>query len=538
MAWTNANGERILPMRTSPRMRAGAVAALLAINLLFAGCLDLVFPQPEPDTRPADHGILRVWAATTQGGISNEFVHYNVTFGGVAHARDLMLDELHPMEMRNREVDLVHMERERKAIEIARARVPDGEYQGFAFYMSQAKVAVERIVGSENGRPVTKIEEQLIDYSSSIAKPRAGHAVIGGRVTDLYLEIDLQRSFLRGDSGTLRHVTVPAGVAVYVDGHYVAWRPMDGGASRYPEGPTRENDGPPQYPPPLVDLTVRDLETDKRHYWSLIHQGKRIGRAMGLHEDVVYDSSASHSQIIRGDYSTATADFVPIVEHKWDFGDGEILRGPKVTKNYTKGGIYDVVLTIRDSENNIASDHVTLFVPYTIDQVVKTRNQSASGQLLIGTQDLPLDSQTDHERHSFRFPEDLEDGTLRLGGYSVHLVTTSPAGGNLLGLQDVRLSVESGRFKTQETSNHPITLETAGIPVWRGPLSHWVKDEIDLEVQLMTGVLAEYELMVEAHYYYNLSRGLDHHPHHLHGSWPFGPMFNHLHWDGTREREE
>lgn len=536
---------RLMPANRGHRRRhqatVVALAGMLVVTSLLAGCIDLVFPQKEEEIEPATHGLLRIFAATRPGGIGSEFVHYNITFGGVGIAQDILLEDLRPMEMRTSTVDLVYMERERKAVEIARARLPDGEYPGFGFYISHASVAVERIIGSQDGRAVTQIQEQRIDHSGNIITPRALHVVFAGRVTDLYIEIDLQRSLQRGDSGMLRHTTVPAGITVLVDNQRVDWIPMDGGASRLPaDDPTRRQieDLRDRGIPPETSLIVEDADTGKRHYFDRAQPNKRINRAIGLGEDLAFDASRSVSNILRGDRTTGITDYIPIQQYHWDFGDGTTMSGARVTKNFTQGGLYDVTLTIRDEYDNTAQDHVTLFVPYRADQTVLTRTEKTTGTLAIGNSDTEAIPGLNTQQHSFTFPEDLEDGALNLGGYKVRLVAQDPLGGNLMGLQNTRLQVSSGHFQADETRFAPHELQTGGIPVWRGPLSAWVETEITVKVELVTGILADYELQVEAQYYHNLSRGLDPHDGHVHSQWPFGPRFDHLHWDGSARPAE
>ncbi len=521
-------------------MSAAGLVLLLVSSSLLSGCLDVVFPQREEVVETPEDGELRIWVAARPGAISNEFVHYNLTFGHVWHARDILLEDLETMRAVNTQVDLVELEQQRKTVQVARTVVPDGEYSGFAFQIDQASVGVERVVGSKNGRAVTEIQETPLEHSGNVITLRAVHVVFGGRTTDLFIEIDLQRSFYRNDGGAFAHSTVPAGIAVHVDNKKVDYHPMDGGASQMPDNGSgdgslkKEGRGTP----PSTTLEIMDPETDARLYFDRTQPNKRVSQAVGLTQDLRFDASRSASNYIRPDREQGTALRVPIVEHRWDFGDGTTMTGAKVIKNYTKGGMFDVTLTVRDDNGNIARDHVSLFVPYNAEQAVKTRTEGAEGQLLLGTSDLPADSDHDSRDHAFSFPYELDDGALHLGGYRVQLTSQDPLGGDLAGVQSTRLRVSSGHFQTVDTKNGPHDLQTAGVPVWRGPLSYWVEDEIQIEVRLMTGALADYELNVEAQYYHNLSRGLDPHSQHVHGSWTLGPQWKSLHWDGTPGRDE
>lgn len=512
---------------------------LVAATLLFAGCLDVVFPQAEPVDDTPTNGQLRVFAATRPGAVANEFVHYNITFGQVGHARDLYLEDVVLMEPRERTVDLVELEAQRKAALVAVDTVRDGEYYGFGFFISRASLATERIIGNENGRAVTQIEEHVIDYSETHVTPRAPHVVFGGRTTDIFLEIDLQRSLQRLDDGAYKHVTVPAGISVYVDGTKVHEYRMDGGASRAQDGettPGSDTDTPSV--PPRTSLEIKDPDTEARHYYHVTQLNKRMKRAVGLAEDLVFDASQSRSHYVNYDPEDNSATRVPIVDHRWDFGDGTHARGARVVKNYTEGGLYDVVLEVRDAHDLTSRDHVTIFVPYTAEQREDSRSASETGSIALASSVNPVDPSMSTNEHTFRFAPDQKNGTLHLGGYRVELHPQNPTGDDLAGLQDVRLTVKNGHFNAEATGPGPHILETAGVPVWRGPLKPWAGPEFTIQVELVTGALLDYDLNVEAHYYENLSRGLDPHHGHIHGDWPFGPDWRPLHWNGTPARDD
>ncbi len=512
----------------------------IVVTMLLSGCLNTVFPQAEPvDDTPKD-GQLRFFAATRPGGISNEFVHYNITFGQVGHARDLFLEDLVLMEAHQRTVDLVALEREQKAALVALDTVRDGDYHGFGFYISRATLATERIVGSENGRAVTEIEEHVIDYSDTEVTPRAPHVVFGGRTTDLFLEIDLQRSLGRLDDGSYKHTTVPAGISVYVDGVKAHEYRLDGGASRNDDGLDGPDDSVDEAStkPPKTSIEIKDPDTEARHYYHVTQLNKRMKRAVGLGEDLVFDASQSRSSHFSVNFEEQTAESLPIIDHQWDFGDGTRANGKRVVKNYTEGGLYDVVLKIRDAKDLTSNDHVTLFVPYSAEQKSASRSASESGSIPLPSSINPVDPSLSSNGHDYRFPADRANGSLHLGGYRVELHPQNPTGGDLAGLQDVRLKVKSGHFDAEVTGPGPHVLETAGIPIWRGPLKPWVDPEITLEVELVAGAMLDYDLHVEAHYYENLSRGLDPHEGHIHSDWPFGPDWRPLHWDGAPARED
>lgn len=526
----------------SRRRRLEAVMALLvAVVLLLSGCIDTVFPQAEREDDTPRDGQLRFFAATKPGGIGNEFVHYNITFGQVGHARDLFLEDLILMQPRQTTVDLVKLESERKAALVAVDTIRDGEYSGFGFFISRASVATERIVGNEAGRAITKIEEHVIEFSDSHVTPRAPHVVFGGRTTDIFLEIDLQRSFHRLEGGGYKHITIPAGVSVYVDGTKVHEYRMDGGESRQEadelQNPDRAKGDAPSTAPE-TSLLIKDPTTDARYYFDVIQKNKRMNRAMGLTEDLLFDASDSWSHYLEFDPDTQITSRVPIIEHKWDFGDGTKATGSRIIKNYTEGGLFDVVLQIRDAHDLVSQDHATIFVPYTAEQKEASRSADASGTIPIASTINLLDPDLSEEKHTFRFPPNEENGTLRLGGYRVELHPQNPLENPLGDLQEIRLGFSSGQFRGDVTGPGPFVLESAGIPVWREPLKPWVDTELTIEVELVTGLAIDYELHVEAHYYYNLSRGLDPHDGHIHAAWPFGPDWRPLHWDGTPARDD
>ena len=54
----------------------------------------------------------------------------------------------------------------------------------------------------------------------------------------------------------------------------------------------------------------------------------------------------------------------PIVEYRWDFGDGATETGFKVYHAYSRPGTYTVTLTVIDAEGNTATDSIKVFVHY------------------------------------------------------------------------------------------------------------------------------------------------------------------------------
>ncbi len=62
-------------------------------------------------------------------------------------------------------------------------------------------------------------------------------------------------------------------------------------------------------------------------------------------DEVQFDGSATASTLI-----------VPNAGYAWNFGDGTTATGPSVVHSYTKGGIYNVTLTVTDRGGNKDAD--------------------------------------------------------------------------------------------------------------------------------------------------------------------------------------
>jgi hypothetical protein len=528
----------IVSTRTKRRATGLALAGLILTATLLAGCLDVVFPQGERGPAKEEIGLLRVWLATSPGSLGREFAHYNVSFGPLGVATDVYLTNYLPMQSAQAKADLVRMERDKLTAQLGQAFLPEGQYYAIASQLSRATVAIERIVGTTgNGQALTRAEERPILHNTGVSEYRSDIWVLGGRTTDVFLEVDLQRSLQRGNGGELHHTTILTRITILIDGNRFSRMPYDGGRSDLdPDDPRFADIAAerriPLTKPPLVNLLVHDTATDTRLYSNVPGTPtKRLNLALGLHQELRLDASGSASSYLRGGQP------IPIVEYIWDFGDGTTARGPTTTKAYAEGGIYDIVITVRDGVDLVASDHLTVFVPYTKEQAVRSDRDGATGTLYVPRLANDAPALDDIARHYFSFPAELEAGNLRLGGYHIEAVARDPLGGSYSGSLDLKVHAKAGHFDASMRGTGPWTITTAAVPAWRGPLLPWVDDDLVLTLELKAGVLVSYELVVEPLYYYNLSRGLDGHGAHIHGPWTLGPSFMHLDWDG-RVREE
>lgn len=522
----------------------------IMVTTLFSGCvgIDWFLPQKDEAFVPTGDGMVRVWVAAKPGALGPEFAHYNISFGWMGLAEDIFMAHMVPMRSLGTTADLVELERDKQAKLLGEVRVPPGEYHGFAVTTTGAKIGLREVVGNDNGRPITTVEERVLPHRTTNTDTptpiRVGHLVASQVVTDLYLEVDLSRS-LMAEEGELRHRTVPYAVSVYVQGKKAARELYDGGvqaAIDRSDGKARGYGGQhldtSRFSKPWSEIDIYDPVTEKQLYSGSNMPSKRLNRAVGLHEDLRFDGTDSIS------YVMDDTGRQPIVRYDWDFGDGTTARGPSVMHNYTEGGLYEVQLTVRDGYDLVGHNFMTLFVPYTADQAVATRDETRTGQILVGNAanyngDLYwFHSPVTNAEHSVSFPGDLEGGDLRLGGYRVTLEFTPVGGSAAGGVTSMRLRTDSGHFEGNATGISPVVLETGGMPVWRGPLNDWVSTDLDIGVELITGAVVDYEVIVEALYYGNLSRGIDPHPMHRHGDWPFGPMWDHLEWDGTLREDE
>jgi len=58
--------------------------------------------------------------------------------------------------------------------------------------------------------------------------------------------------------------------------------------------------------------------------------------------------------------ASASTDNVGIVSYEWDFGDGTTATGQTASHTYSKAGVYNVTLTVRDAADNTNTDFVTV----------------------------------------------------------------------------------------------------------------------------------------------------------------------------------
>lgn len=532
--------------RPSARARLRLAAPLVAVLFLttsLSGCLVVDFFSPQKDDTPTGptSGMVRVWAAAKPGAIGPEYSHYNVTFGWTGISPDKFLNEYVAMRSKNPTVDLVAIERDQQAMLIAELVLPKGDYHGFAITTTAAKLGIDRIVGNDNGKPITRVEEIRLPHSQTgedvPMSIRAAHVVNPETVTDLYVEIDLVRSLIY-EKDALQHRTLPHAVSVYVGGAKVQRILYDGGqedAEARGQNPNSLARKAPDLRAPWAEIDIRDAETDRIKYNGARFPLKRMNEAIGLHEELIFDATDSISYVMTGEGR------MPIEEYLWDFGDGTTAKGPKVAKNYTQGGLFEVVLTVRDGHNLVSQNYATLFVPYTADQakVIRTDDRASTIFVASGAPSNVLGDETElpnlglhTQSHAFTFPADLEGGDLYLGGYRVSAEFRSAGGGAVSPLTAVRLSTDSGHFQGSVSGLNPLEIASAGLPVWRGPLQDWVSPELNVAVELQSGAAVDYTLHVEALYYDNLSRGRDPHAQHRHGDWSFGPIWSHLNWDG------
>ncbi len=63
-------------------------------------------------------------------------------------------------------------------------------------------------------------------------------------------------------------------------------------------------------------------------------------------------------------WNDTSQEYIPIIEYKWDFGDGTITEGELVTHSYAESGNYNVNLTITDVGG--ATD--SFVVPFEVKQ--------------------------------------------------------------------------------------------------------------------------------------------------------------------------
>lgn len=501
--------------------------ALLVLSTPLSGCITLDFFLPQdPTTDPGRTGpsLVRVWAAAEPGALGREFAHYNVTFGGIGHAQDILVSQIVPMNSTLRTADLVRLERDEKAVELGSIVVRKGTYYGITFRVTEASIAFTEVVGNDDGREVTAVREQSIHANLVPGLLRIEHYVPAASIVDLFMEINLRKS-LTADGGNYAHATLVSGISYYVNGIKAGETRYDGttpGAPRpndRPRGPAPET-----LPNPIARFHLFDSH-DKLLYDS--HRlNRRAERVVGLGEDLRFESHA-YSQVSRA------GERAKIQELVWNFADGTSAAGPEAVKNFTSGGVYDVTLTARDEIGLVGRQFGSIFVPYRPDESLHQETAARAGTLLVGSATIPAASTLHTAVEKLSFPEDLESGDIRLGGYRITARFADPTGSVTAPGTTMRVQVGSGHLDHTVVDRNPIVIETAGMPFWRGPLKPWVDDEVQVTLELLTGADVSYDLTVEALYFENMSRGFDPHAAHRHGEWLFGPDYRHVRIDGT-----
>jgi PKD repeat protein len=78
----------------------------------------------------------------------------------------------------------------------------------------------------------------------------------------------------------------------------------------------------------------------------------------------VGDTVTFNASLCSLNWNDTSQEYIPIIEYKWDFGDGTITEGEIVTHSYTETGNYNVNLTITDMGG--AKD--SFMVPFEVKQ--------------------------------------------------------------------------------------------------------------------------------------------------------------------------
>lgn len=96
---------------------------------------------------------------------------------------------------------------------------------------------------------------------------------------------------------------------------------------------------------------------------------------------------AKAGEAVTFDASNSSPNGGVIVSYGWNFGDGDVTNtsGPIVTHVYSTSGLYDVTLTIRDSEDSEASASKAIYVFYrdiAIVEVTPSTNQTYIGRTI------------------------------------------------------------------------------------------------------------------------------------------------------------
>lgn len=483
------------------------------LTLTFSGCLGpdgLWSPRiTPPEDQPP--GIVRTWIATTPSDLPDEFAHINVTMGGTALRHSLDDKDMTAIHPVREVVDLAALRRNLQAAQVGQHQAPAASLIGVTFMFVAAEVVVRRVIGTQDGEPVYRNEHYEAAAPGMPAKLQAPFSILSGSVTDVYIELDLTKSLeVKGlGSYSLEHGV--SRVSVYVDNVKLSEHDVTGRALRAEQ---REKYGDVSYMGQDVDRPVRkpDARLVASDPWGRdLGKWSRNGyvsRAVGLDEPIRWDATLST-------YDKGAS----AKEVRWEFGDGTKAFGAKVTKAFDSGGIYDVAVTVRDTNDLSDTAVMTIFVPYRPDEARSSQSMSRAGTIVHGATMEAMEATPFNGTFDLQFNATL--GNWTLGGYTVALETH--ALGDEDGLADqvmmTRLNVTTGMVDASIEGAGDLVIATAGIPTSRGTLLDWVEPLVELELDVPMGVAMTYQLVVTAHYYEPLAKGADPHGAHLHGPW-------------------
>lgn len=520
--------------RSSSARALARVVFLVALvaSVSLSGCIGPEWLKTRPPgPEDAVQGVVRFFVAAKPGGLPEDFIHYNITLGPVKQVRDPLGTQMVEIDPGGTTVDLQHLEREKKAALVAEYRSTKEErWEGVELSTTTAELVRRRVVGNVGGEPVYSKETIEVDVPKKPFEATqhgmviAPHEIELGRVIDIYVELDIRKSLVVKGRDVFEHRTFYYGASLYIDGVKVGQRTFSHennqvnkrGYGDRPQGLPDVMARPTPY------LEVIDPWGDEVYRPNFLHLHKS---ALALGTPYLFDGRESHGNMI-----DQKGTQVPIVEWTWDFEEGAKSRKEATWKRFDTGGVFDVGLTVRDGLDSYATTWATMFVPYPADEAVDTRKDTRTGSLALGTGGSSQPLEPDRTSLRLEFPEDLTDGVWNLGGYRIVVEFDDP-----IGLEEdddltlMRLEAASGYLKKSIEGTSPLVIETAGIPVWKGPLEDWVEDALDLDLTLLQGPAVDYTVHVEALYFGNLSRGIDSHGAHVHGAWHIlQPYWDHL----------
>lgn len=529
------------PRRPRARWRLAAVLVLILLVPALSGCLTLdeLMASRKKAKGPVEPATFRVWFAAKPDALPDEFRHFNITLGAIVQTVDITGKDLNILDMERSTIDLAGLSHHKKASLVATGTADAGLYFGILYNVKAAELGIERVVGNRDGEPVKEVDMQPIVANQAPATVQVDHNLLAGKTTDFYVEYDPSRALVSEGNGQYSYTHGLDGVSVYIDGYKIKHHDFSGKTAREAQkryygdvqyGGDGVEGGAPSGPRPslrMQDAWGADLTTTAR-------VGRLVPRAIGLEEPVTFD--VVH-QLGRNRLPAETT----LDEVVWDFADGTRSLQPTVVKAYDSGGIFDVSMRTRETNGRVSTDFITIFVPYRADEALAVVEETRAGTLVAGAGPLSSISLTSHDVYALDFPNSQAGGRWDLGGYRITATFRPPAAEDedrFLGLTQMRMNVTSGMLQESVAGRSPLVLETAGVPKDPGRgMTDWVEDEIGIELSLEQGGVAEYDLKVEALYFANLSRGLDHHGQHRHGTWHFmQPYLDHLAYDGSLVR--